>query len=233
MQRTREALDHFVDHLHIPFVAQRFGERANLPNRAQLWRRFRKSGLVVEVLRGERVLSGALLFHDGSTLDYDRNGFITDLRSSPVALADQTAAVELAIFHVAQELGVKEIDVGFCRSFLRCGLYTHKRRLGCHFRPAVGLPAFRLKLPHELRPAFFSAVPMVCGQEVASVARLGLVDQVARRERPDWKSLVRNLKVPSVKHIEVWTNAAAERVELFVGFIETFAPGRTLTVHHA
>lgn len=229
--RTEEAFDHFLDSLHLPFVNERFVERARLPHRSLLRRRFKKSGLVVQVLCDGAIVSGALLFHEGSTLDYDRNGFGAGLSKRPTELAERTAAVELAIFHVAQELGVSDIAMGFCRAFLRCGLYTHKRRLGCEFRPATGLPAFRLKLPRALRPAFLSAVPMLVGKKAASVARLGLVEHSPRRERPDWKSLVRNLNVPSVRHIEVWTNASAARVELFVGYLDTFAPGRTVSVY--
>lgn len=229
--RTQEAFDHFLDTLHLPFVNERFVERARLPDRAMLRRRFKKSGLVVQVLCDGVVVSGALLFHEGSKLDYDRNGFGAGLSKSATQLAEKTAAVELAIFHVAQELGVSDIAMGFCRAFLRCGLYTHKRRLGCTFQPATGLPPFRLKLPRALRPAFLSAVPMLVGKPAASTARVGLVENSGRREKPDWKSLVRNLTVPSVRHIEVWTNASAARVELFVGYLDTFAPGRTVSVY--
>ncbi len=207
-----EPLDlvHFFNEVHRPYLEARFGARARIDSLPALARRFEKGGRVLTVTHKGEPVCGAVLFDGHEALAYDRNGFRLDALEHPLMLAERTAALELAVFQLAQELSVSAVDLGFCRALLNDGLFTHKRRLGCRFVPASGTGRYQLWVRPELRPDFFWGAPMVVGPCGAFEAHLGHVKHAAPMRKTVLRALLKNFALPSVRRAVVWTNAPAE-----------------------
>jgi hypothetical protein len=152
---------------------------------------------------------GALLFETPDGLDYDRNGFRLDALESPVRLAERTAALEVAIFQRAMQVRARTIFFGFCRALVDDGLFTHKRRLGCRFQPARGTGRSQLWVRPELRPRFFSAVPLVMGTCGQFDVHVGLAHQSPPQSPIQWRARLKNFAMHSVRRAVLWTDVEA------------------------
>lgn len=201
--------ERFFTEVHRPYIQQRFGERARIDNLETLRRRFEKGGRVLTVTENGEAVCGAVLFDHGDGLDYDRNGFRLDSLKTPLVLAERTAALELAVFQLAQEVKAQRIELGFCRALLNDGLFTHKRRLGCRFVPQAGTGRYQIWVRPELRPEFFAGAPMVVGPCGEFEAHLGFVAGSAPMRKVELRALLKNFALPSVRRAVVWTNAKA------------------------
>ncbi len=205
-----EDLNAFYEGVHRPYVEARFGGRARLDPLVALQRRFAKGGRVLTVTHKGDPVCGAVLFDlPEHALAYDRNGFRLDALEAPLLLAERTAALELAVFQLAQEVRARTVDLGFCRALLNDGLFTHKRRLGCRFVPASGTGRYQLWVRPQLRPEFFSTTPMVVGPCGDFEAQLGFVRDSGPMRKAILRALLKNFALPSVRRAVVWTNAAA------------------------
>jgi|GEM_PF-2352175 len=204
-----EDLVRFFDEVHRPYVEARFGSHARIDSLAALARRFAEGGHVLTVTHKGDPVCGAVLFERRASLDYDRNGFRLDALERPLLLAERTAALELAVFQLAQELSAKAVDLGFCRALLNDGLFTHKRRLGCRFVPASGTGRYQLWVRPKLRAEFFWGVPMVVGPCGEFEAHLGHLKDAAPMRKTVLRALLKNFALPSVKRAVVWTDADA------------------------
>ncbi len=205
-----EDLVRFFEAVHRPYVLARFGDRARIDSLPALARRFAKGGRVLTVTHRGDPVCAAVLFDEPGALAYDRNGFRLDAIAHPLLLAERTAALELAVFQIAQELSVNSVDLGFCRALLIDGLFTHKRRLGCRFVPASGTGRYQLWVRPELRPDFFSGAPMVVGPCGDFEAHLGHVKDALPIRKTVLRALLKNFALPSVRRAVVWTNASAD-----------------------
>lgn len=205
-----EDLEHFYRVLHQPYVDARFGAQRHHTSLESLLARLRQGGRVLTVThRGEPVCGAALFELRDGGIDYDRNGFRLDALASPIVLAERTAALELAVFQLAQELLARTIFLGFCRAFLDDGLFTHKRRLGCRFQAARGSGRTQLWVRPALRPQVFSAVPLVAGPCGAFEAHVGLAGEAPPLPKLQWRARLKNFALPSVRRAVVWTDVEA------------------------
>ena len=204
-----EDLARFYDEVHKPYVQARFGQRARIDPLPPLAARFGRGGRVLTVTHQGEPVCAAVLFDGKQALIYDRNGFRLDALARPLLLAERTAALELAVIQLAQELSAPAVDLGFCRALLNDGLFTHKRRLGCRFVPALGTGRYQLWVRPELRPEFFWGAPMVVGPCGEFEAHLGLVRGAAPMRKVLLRALLKNFALPSVQRAVVWTNATA------------------------
>lgn len=204
-----EDLDAFYADVHRPYVEARFGDRARIDPLGPLRKRFAAGGRVLTVTQAGAPVCGAVLFDAPTGLDYDRNGFRLDALKTPLVLAERTAALELAVFQLAQELKAATIDLGFCRALLNDGLFTHKRRLGCRFVPQAGSGRYQIWVRPRLRPEFFAGAPMVVGPCGDFEAHLGFVAGSPPMRKLVLRALLKNFALPSVRRAVVWTDAPA------------------------
>lgn len=207
---TPAQLDAFFRTVHQPYIEARFGARARIDSLEALQKRFAQGGRVLTVSHGGEPVCGAVLFDKGDGLDYDRNGFRLDVLDKPLLLAERTAALELAVFQLAQEVSARQIDLGFCRALLNDGLFTHKRRLGCRFVPQGGTGRYQIWVRPALRPEFFAGAPMVVGPCGEFEAHLGFVAGQPPMRKAILRALLKNFALPSVHRAVVWTNARAD-----------------------
>lgn len=201
-----EALERFYRTLHRPYVEARFGDQQHFAALEGLQRRLRAGGRVLTVTHRGEPVCGAALFDTPEGLDYDRNGFRLDSLKSPVVLSERTAALELAIFQLAQERSARTVFLGFCRALVDDGLFTHKRRLGCRFVPARGSSRSQLWVRPALRPRFFSAVPLVMGPCGEFEVHLGLSRESPPLSKIQQRARLKNFAIPSVIRAVVWTD---------------------------
>ncbi len=206
VSETPEALEHFFRTVHRPYVEARFGEKQLIASLAALQERLAHGGRTLTVTHKGEPVCGAALFDTPDGLDYDRNGFRLDSLKSPVLLSERTAALELAIFQLAQERSARTIFLGFCRALVDDGLFTHKRRLGCRFVPARGSGRSQLWVRREFRPRFFSGVPLVMGSCDAFEVHVGLSQDSEPLSRIQWRARLKNFAIPAVKRAVVWTD---------------------------
>jgi hypothetical protein len=204
-----EDLEGFYRTLHRPYVEARFGDKQRHAPLEGLQRRLARGGLVLTVTHRGEPACGAALFDTPDGLDYDRNGFRLDALKSPVLLSERTAALELAIFQLAQELSARTIYLGFCRALVDDGLFTHKRRLGCRFVPERGSGRSQLWVRPALRPRFFAAVPLVMGPCGEFEVHVGLSQDSASLTRIQLRALLKNFAIPAVRRAVVWTDVEA------------------------
>jgi hypothetical protein len=202
-----EDLVRFFNEVHRPYVEQRFGALARIDSLDVLSKRFERGGRVLTVAHKGEPVCGAVLFDGHPELSYDRNGFRLDALEKPLLLAERTAALELAVIQLAQELSAPAVDLGFCRALLDDGLFTHKRRLGCRFVPERGTGRYQLWVRPELRPEFFWGAPMVVGTCGEFDAHLGLIRSAPPMRKTLLRALLKNFALPSVKRAVVWTDA--------------------------
>lgn len=204
-----EALEQFYRTLHRPYVEARFGDKQLFASLGGLQERLAHGGHVLTVTNRGEPVCGAVLFDAPDGLDYDRNGFRLDSLQSPVVLSERTAALELAIFQLAQERSARTIFLGFCRALVDDGLFTHKRRLGCRFVPARGSARSQLWVRPELRPRFFSTFPLVMGPCGAFEVHAGLSQDSEPLSRNQWRARLKNFAMPAVRRAVVWTDVKA------------------------
>ena len=201
-----EALEQFFRTLHRPYVEARFKEKQLIASLEALQQRLARGGRVLTVTHRGEPVCGAALFDTPDGLDYDRNGFRLDSLKSPVLLSERTAALELAIFQLAQERSARTIFLGFCSALVDDGLFTHKRRLGCRFVPARGSGRSQLWVRRAFRPRFFSGVPLVMGTCGAFEVHVGLSQDSAPLSKIQWRARLKNFAIPAVKRAVVWTD---------------------------
>ena len=227
------ALEHFYRTLHRPYLDARFGELGHPVPQADLQHRLAHGGCVLTVTHHGEPVCGALLFDTPEGLDYDRNGFRLDSLASPVRLAERTAALEVAIFQRAMQVHARTIFFGFCRAQVDDGLFTHKRRLGCHFEPARGTGHSKLWVRPDLRPLFFSAVPLVMGPCGQFDVHVGLAHQNPPHSPIQWRARLKNLAMPSVHRAVVWTDmdAGEPRRRDFEASLRSALSPREVVVH--
>lgn len=205
-----EDLVRFFNEVHRPYIEARFRGRARVDPLQEIRKHFANGGRVLTVSHKGEPVCGAVLFDLRGALSYDRNGFRLDALKNPLLLAERTAALELAVFQLAQEIKATAVDLGFCRALLNDGLFTHKRRLGCRFVPASGTGRYQLWVRPDLRAEFFWGAPMVVGPCGAFEAHLGHVKDAAPMRKTLLRALLKNFALPSVQRAVVWTNAPVE-----------------------
>ena len=204
-----EDLEQFYTTLHRPYVDARFGAKQRVVSIEELEQRLAHGGRVLTVLHQGEPVCGAALFDTPDGLDYDRNGFRLDSLKSPVVLSERTAALELAIFQLAQERQARTLFLGFCRALVDDGLFTHKRRLGCRFVPARGTSRSQLWVRPPLRPRFFAAVPLMMGPVGEFEVHVGLSRDSAPLSKIQWRARLKNFAIPAVQRAVVWTDVDA------------------------
>ena len=205
-----EELERFYATLHRPYVEARFKDQQLIAPLERLKRRLERGGHVLSVTHRGEPVCGAALFETPDGLDYDRNGFRLDSLKSPVLLSERTAALELAIFQLAQELRARTVFLGFCRALMDDGLFTHKRRLGCRFVPARGSARSQLWVRPALRPQFFANVPLVMGPVDEFEVHVGLSRDAAPLSRIQWRARLKNFAIAAVRRAVVWTDVTPE-----------------------
>lgn len=230
---TPQAMATFYETLHRPHVVARFGDKQIHEPLEHLQARLAKGGRVLTVTHRGEPVCGAALFDTPDGLDYDRNGFRPDSLKSPVVLSERTAALELAIFQLAQELGTKSIFLGFCRALADDGLFTHKRRLGCRFQPARASARSQLWVRPELRPRFFASLPLMMGPVGEFEVHVGLSKDTPVLSRHQWRARLKNFAIPAVKRAVAWTDlpAADPHRQQFEESLRTALGKREVEVH--
>ncbi len=174
VSHARKDFERFYRELYVPF-ARRSSKAAEVDGPVPLRAAFTEGGaLALVTSRAGRLLAGALLVtRRRGTLGWHRSGFADAASLTPAQLAQRSAALEVAVFTHAQQLGFALLDFGFAPSLLTHPLFAGRRRLGCTFSPTPSSPALMLTVKPAVRPALFARAPLLTGEAGALVVQAG------------------------------------------------------------
>lgn len=163
----------FYDQFYLPFVMQRFTERALPAVRNDLRRSFRR-GFILWIEDGEKRIAGAVLEPDGETLLWWVVGVLTD-GVDPVKSGALSAIYVFGI-ECARQHGFRWFHAGLSRASLRDGVLSHKRSWGAVVRdaPFVDYLLFRWERLGDPIARFLSEDPLIFreGRGLSAVAAL-------------------------------------------------------------
>ncbi len=216
-----EAFARFHSTLYAPYARARFGEGAAVNESEPLRRLYARNGRILFVARRERprepVCGTLLLDRPERTLAYRYNGFVLGAEMDGPAMAERTAALELAVVEHAIARRFTRIAFGYTRAFLNDGIFTHKRRVGCTFVPLSGSPLFRLRVQAGRRATIFARFPILVGRPPDWTALLGFDDSLPKLRKSAWRSVLKNYRVAGLDKAVIWTNTHPGRESDLLG----------------
>jgi len=149
MTRSSAEIDHFYERLYLPYARRRFGPLALVDSHREIASYGRRGGLL-QVVSGQRVLAGVILFPWRATLHFLWIGLADDLEP---ALAD---AAQSGVYYFAIQQayagGSEELDLSYTRPLLDSVIYRYKRKWGAGVVDDWRLGEIRLR-PLHLGPA--------------------------------------------------------------------------------
>lgn len=122
--------EEFYDHMHAPFVRNRFGVLGTPKNRESLRAAFQRGGILWVHRDGDR-LAGALIENRGQLIVLNSMG----TRNGELGLVKEGvfAAVYQYCIEYAREQGCTHVGLGTSRAFLQDGVLRYKRKWGSVF----------------------------------------------------------------------------------------------------
>lgn len=146
--RDPDKFDLFYYQMYIPHAAMRFGKSSWVFSHRELRQLFEKGRLLLVYLDNE-ARAGALLLEKEKSLFSHSLG----VRGGNIKYVEQGVVTASYLFTIqwANEKGYEWIDFGYCRPFLRDGVFIYKKRWGMavkNISRSMSLGVFGLKIGH-------------------------------------------------------------------------------------
>ena len=125
--RDQAEIEHFYDHMYLPFVRGRYADDAVADPRRHVIRRARQ-GWLLKVLSGEELIVAGVVFPEDDVLYFLWMGFSGQCISEPPEGA-VSALYYFGIRHAFDE-GLSAVDFTGTRAFLNDGAFRFKRKWG-------------------------------------------------------------------------------------------------------
>jgi|GEM_PF-1327005 len=144
--QDQERFDLFYNHMYVPYATKRFGNASWVLGYHNLKRLLRKGQLLL-VIQDDIPLTGALLIERENSLFSHSLG----VRDGNIVYVEQGAITASYFFTIqwAKKKGYERIDFGYCRPFLRDGVFIYKKRWGMsvrNYKRSMGMGVFGLKI---------------------------------------------------------------------------------------
>jgi len=144
--RDPEKFDLFYHHMYVPLAEKRFGEASWIFDYHHL-KRLLENGQLLLVKRNNEYLSGALLLERGKSV-FSHSLGVKEGNIEYIGQGAITASYYFTI-HWAKKSGYEWIDFGYCRPFLKDGVFVYKKRWGMvikNINRSMGLGVFGLRI---------------------------------------------------------------------------------------
>lgn len=178
-RKTHDLADfaRFYEQMYAPFVRQRFQFDRSVVPRQQMEKVYAQRGFLLLLEDEGQPVAGAMMYipkGQPRTLAYWKYGLADAASLTPAVFGERNGCTEAMVLRYAVEQGFASIDFGLTRALAGDGIFAHKRRLGCDFRPPADAPArFALHLPRRRRAALCASQPLLAVQRGALVCWLG------------------------------------------------------------
>jgi hypothetical protein len=121
----------FIDNMHLPYIKKRHGENALFVIRERLFKDLQLKQKRLFILKSEgRSIGGSVLEYNDFMDRFWHIGIRPNL-STDVS-AGVCAALYCFVINNAKERGSKILHLGYCRPFVRDGVFEYKRQFGGH-----------------------------------------------------------------------------------------------------
>jgi len=144
--QDQERFDLFYNHMYVPYATKRYGTASWVLGYHHL-KRVLKKGQLLLVTQDDVPLAGALLIERENHLFSHSLG----VKDGNIEYVEQGAITASYFFTIqwAKKKGYDRIDFGYCRPFLRDGVFIYKKRWGMSVKNrkrSMGLGVFGLKI---------------------------------------------------------------------------------------
>lgn len=190
--RDPEKFKFFYNHMYLPLAEKRFKKASWVFDYHHL-KRLLENGQLLLVKRNNDYLAGALLLERGKSL-FSHSLGVKEGNAEFIEQGAVTASYYFTI-HWAIQRGYEWIDFGYCRPFLRDGVFVYKKRWGMaikNIKRSMGLGVFGLRICNitESVRSFLAENPFVFVNQ-DKLEGLVLADQKRPLTSDELKNLVR------------------------------------------
>jgi len=183
------SFDHFYHHMYLPYILSRHGEAAMPITYEQMQKNVSRSELLLIMQNGE-ALGGVMLVYG----EREVHSWKTGIRNGDAALTKQSVAAATYVFEAQylSDKGLKLMNLGGTRTFLRDGQFSFKKKWGITLgrswdqyfytkamRPSHGARAFLAQNPflHMVDGEYYGAAFIADAAQITEKALSKLIKE--------------------------------------------------------
>jgi glycosyltransferase involved in cell wall biosynthesis len=176
VSHNKQDFMNFYYNMYLPLIKKNFGDFANIDSLENMEEYFSR-GFLLLVTQMEQDVNGVLCWQHDDTLVYRRAGVLNGDNPS-IKQGGQSAAYYFMI-EEARQRKLKKLDLMFSCSFLKDGVYLHKRRWGAAVfpddEPKSQVYFFNLGSPQKVA-LFYEHNPIIARTKTGLSGVLGMKD---------------------------------------------------------
>ena len=206
-----DKFEYFYHHMYLPYITKRFEELTFLTGFHEMERIFKKGWLLL-VKKGDDYVSGMILFKTSRDTIFAHSLGITEGNIEYVKTGALTAVYYFGILW-AKERGYKWIDFGHGGSFLRYGLFNHKKhwsmeiKISRRFRDIFGIKIYNFS--HGVQNLFVENPFIFIDQR--KLKRLILVKNKNSLSLKEAQSCIKTYSVPGLDCLVIVSDQGFEQ----------------------